>query len=100
MVKFSDVCDSAWVVWYCVLGLDVSLMRWGHNISFSSEDTDNNAFSIEQRGEISGSEQSVKGEEKKECDRSKMIAKWHLDLRNVRSVWKMHTVSRGWICGM
>lgn len=36
--KFSDDCDSARVVWYCVLSLDVNLARWGQSISIASED--------------------------------------------------------------
>lgn len=42
--KFPDVCDSAWVVWYYVLSLNVSSVRWGHSISTSSEDTDDSTL--------------------------------------------------------
>lgn len=81
MGKFSDVCDSAWVVCYYVLSLDVNLARWGHSVSIASEDTDDSTFTYEQRDEISRSasnrhiidfEQSVQGEEKKESERSKI----------------------------
>lgn len=43
--EFYDVCDSAWVIWYCVLSLDVNLARWGHSISIACEDTDHSTFS-------------------------------------------------------
>lgn len=43
--EFCDVCDSAWVAWYCVLSLDVNLARWGHSVSIASEDTDDSTFS-------------------------------------------------------